>query len=261
MSLSGTLLRFGGISLRFLQFCFAVIGLGIFSYFLAVLADHNTHIPHKWLAVEALTGAATIYALFTIVSTLCLGGNMVFGALAVLLDVCFIGAFIAVAYFTRHGADRCSGYIRTPLGDGLSGQSQLASDSGIFTNLHRACVLNTVVFACAIICIFLFLLSIVWQILMVRHHRKNKKAVDNTYEQGSAKYRFWKREPRGQYHGDVTSTQQMTSEPIGTTVRPSYETSTTVGRNEATIAEHKHTQPIYQRDGVTPYHNTATRNP
>merc|ERR1712113_595736 len=79
MGAGGALLRFGLVGLRILQFGCAAVGLGIYSYFLAVLANHNYIIPTWEKAVEGLVGAATLYTIFGIILGLCLAGNKFFG--------------------------------------------------------------------------------------------------------------------------------------------------------------------------------------
>lgn len=251
--------------MRILQFCIAAIGLGIFSYFLSVLADRDIHIYARWLAVEGITGAATLYTLIALVFVLCLGGVTFFGFLALVIDILFVGAYAAVAYYTRHGANSCSGYVRTPLGDGPSNQNDAGygqngfgfgngENSTYFPNLHTACVLNTVVFATAIINIFLFLVSAFWNILMVRHHKKEKAygpSPANNYISGSGKTPFWKRR-RANKTRDVETAGALpaSSHPAGTAVRPSGETGTTYGNNDFA------TEPKYGEPG---YGNTRTQ--
>lgn len=263
MTAGGAALRFGGLFLRILQFCCAGIALGIFSYFLSVLADRDLPIATRWKAVEGLTGAATLYTIFGVIFVLFLGGNTFFGFLAVLLDILFVGAFVAVAWFTRHGADSCSGNVQTPLGSGPTDSDSpgYGSDgfgfgndgnSTYFPNLGTACRLNTAVFAVSIIAIFLFLLTAVWQVLMVRHHKKEKRygpSPANNYTKGSGRTPFWKRNRRAK------NTRDAEAATLGTT-RPSHETGTTLGNNAyGTETEPKYGEPGY---GQTPFHNTTT---
>lgn len=69
MALGGAVLRIGSFAIRALQFACAAIILGIYSYFLAVLANHNVHIPTWEKAVEGLSGAACLYTLFAVLLT------------------------------------------------------------------------------------------------------------------------------------------------------------------------------------------------
>jgi len=263
MTAGGAVLRFGGLLLRILQFGCAGIALGIFSYFLSVLADRDLPIARRWQAVEGITGAATLYAIFGIVFVLCLGGNTFFGFLAVLLDILFVGAFVAVAWITRHGADSCTGNVKTPLGNGPTdsnspgyGSDGFGFGNGenatYFPNLGFACRLNTAVFAVSVIAAFLFLLTAVWQVMMVRHHKKEKRygpSPSNNYTKGSGKTPFWKRGRR------TKNTRDAEAATFGHT-RPSHETGTTIGNNAyAPENEPKYGEPGY---GNTPYHNTTT---
>ena len=167
MSLSGILLRFGGVINRILQLIFSIISVGIYAYFVSNIREAGFR-PSNWTgAILGISTASAIYTLFGIVFTLCLGANF-FGSLAIILDVAFIGAFIFVAYATRAARHSCSGYVATPLGAGSAG-----SETGltIATSLRRACQMETVVFASAIILCVLYLMTAIWQYFMVRNHR------------------------------------------------------------------------------------------
>jgi hypothetical protein len=129
-----------------------------------------------------------------VILTCCLGGISFFSFLGLVLDVCFVGAMIAVAVMTRHGADSCSGYVRTPLGDGQSTASTGGFDNHITysVHLHTACRLNTAAFAVSIIAAFLFLITAFMQVALVRRHKKEKRygpSPSNNYTSGYGKRR------------------------------------------------------------------------
>ena len=90
MALGGAFLRFGQTGLRIIEFCCAAIVLGIYSYFLAVLSRHDMTIPTWEKAVEGMSGAATLYTIFGVLFTLCLGGIKVLAFIAIFLDICFV---------------------------------------------------------------------------------------------------------------------------------------------------------------------------
>lgn len=117
-------IRFFNLAIRVLQFLDAAVILGIFSYFLAVQSQHNQPIPTWMKAVEGLSGAATLYGLLGSLFTCCVGGLAFFAFLAIVLDVCFIGAMIAIAVMTRDGTQSCSGNVNTPLGSGADNIGQ-----------------------------------------------------------------------------------------------------------------------------------------
>ncbi|OOG00405.1 hypothetical protein ASPCADRAFT_38142 [Aspergillus carbonarius ITEM 5010] len=192
MGFGGVLLRGSNLSIRVLQFLDAAVILGIFSYFLAVLARHDQNIPRWIKATEGLSGAATLYGILGILFTCCLGGVAFFAFLAIVLDVCFIGAMIAIAIMTRHGTQSCSGRVTTPLGTGNS-----SDDSPSGTSYHYACELQKATFAVSIIGIFLFLISILLQILYARHHKREKRfgpSPANGYTSGTTRgFAFWRR--------------------------------------------------------------------
>lgn len=141
--------------LRIIEFCCAAIILGIFSYFLAVLHNHGLHIDTYIRAVEGISGAGVLYTIFALLLVCCLGGIAFFSLLGMLLDLAFTGAFIYLAYATRHGDNSCSGFVRTPLGDGNTlVDNSVPTGNGGFTrlpSLHTVCRLNTACFAVAIV--------------------------------------------------------------------------------------------------------------
>ncbi|KAJ5965141.1 uncharacterized protein N7479_005017 [Penicillium vulpinum] len=192
MGAGGVVLRFFNLGLRVLQFLDAAVILGIFSYFLAVLSRNDQHIPTWIKAVEGLAGAATAYGLLGIIFTCCLGGVAFFAFLGVALDVCFVGAMVAIAILTRDGVGNCNtGTLDTPMGTG-NADDETVSKSLKFS---MACTLEKVVFAVAIIGIFFFLTSILFQILLARHHKREKRfgpSPTNGYTHGSRKA-FWRR--------------------------------------------------------------------
>ncbi|RHZ47572.1 uncharacterized protein CDV56_104023 [Aspergillus thermomutatus] len=191
MGAGGVVLRFFSLAIRVLQFLDAAVILGIFSYFLAVQSQHNQPIPTWMKAVEGLSGAATLYGLLGILFTCCLGGIAFFAFLAIVLDVCFIGAMIAIAVMTRDGTQSCSGHVDTPVG---SGADNVDSASGV--RLGYACMLEKVTFAVSIIGIFLFLISILFQALYARHHKREKRfgpSPANGYTYGTQRRGFWRR--------------------------------------------------------------------
>lgn len=185
---SGTALKFLQWFFRGIQFCCSAIILGIFSYFLATLHNHNLHIPTSVRAVEGISGAAVLYTIIALLLLCCLAGLMFTSLIAVVLDVAFIGAFIYLAVANRHGASSCRGYLDTPFGRGQDSSKANGNDG--FTKLpsfHTACRLQTACLAVAIIAIVFFIFSILTEIALVRHHRKEKRfgpGPQNDYTSG-----------------------------------------------------------------------------
>lgn len=253
MTVGGVFLRVGAIALRGIEFCASAVALAIYSYFLAVLADHDAFIA-KWIkAVEGLAGAAVLYTIFGLVFTLCLGGVSFFAFLAIVLDLLFCGAFIAIAIMTRHGAGSCNGFVNTPLGSGYSNPNAAGFDNGNVTyvaSLRTACHLNTAVFAVSIINIFFFLITAIYQVALVRHHKKEKRygpSPANNYTSGRGRGAFWKRK---QKH-NTKDAEAATALPGTHENRYSNETGTTYGNN---TTQHL-TEPKYGQPG---YGNTST---
>lgn len=157
-------MAFGGAALKLFQtvlyaieFLCAALILGIYSYFLSILADRNAVI-YTWVkAVEGVSGAAVVYTLFAVVLTCCLGGKTLFAFLAIVLDLLFCGAFVALAVLTRDGAHSCTNRVVTPLGTGQSSSKQGFGSNGqgnqitYAVSLGTACRLNTACFAVAIL--------------------------------------------------------------------------------------------------------------
>jgi hypothetical protein len=243
MALGGAMLRFGATGLRILEFACSAIALGIFSYFLAVLTKHDLIIPTWQKAVEGMAGAATLYTIFGIILTLCLGGIAFFGFIAIFLDILFAGCFAAIAYYTRHGANSCSGVVNTPLGRAPSNdEAPGAGDYGY------VCSLNTAVFAVSILNIFLFLVTAAVQFMLIKHHKKEKAygpSPKNNYTSGSRRP-FWK---RNKAHKGTRDAEMATSHHVPAHSRVSNETgmtdSTAVNGYAPATAEPKYGQPGY----------------
>jgi hypothetical protein len=186
----GVFLRFCGLLIRVLQFLDAAVILGIFSYYLAILSKHDQTIDTWLKAVEGLSGAATLYSLLGILFVCCLGGVTFFAFLGVVFDVLFTGAMVAIAVLTRKGTDSCTGQVNTPIGSGKA-----SDESPSKLSYGMACKLEKVVFAVSVIGIFFYLISILFQVLLARHHKREKRfgpSPANGYTSGSRKW-FWSR--------------------------------------------------------------------
>lgn len=92
------------------------------------------NIPTWQKAVEGMSGASVIYTGFAVLLTFFLGGITIFAFLAVLLDICFCGCFVAIAVLVRAGAKSCGSVNDSPIGAGQ----------------HASCQLQRAVFAVAI---------------------------------------------------------------------------------------------------------------
>jgi hypothetical protein len=285
-------MAFGGAALKAVQtllyaieFCCAAIILGIYSYFLSVLADRDVRI-YEWVkAVEGISGAAVLYTIFAVLLTCFLGGKAFFAFLAIVLDILFCAAFVALAVLTRDGAHSCSGRVSTPLGNGPSSVKQGFGDTNNAGNtytyavsLGTACRLNTACFAVAIAGAVLFLISAVVQVLLHRHHKKEKRfgpGPRNNYTAGSGT-KFWQR--RGRKNHTVRDAEMAgtavpatghhttgTLAPGATDYRPSHDTaytgSTAVRNSEAYDAPHKPLVGGYHTAPTGTYNNQQTYAP
>lgn len=155
MAFGGVALKSLSLFLRIIEFCCAAIILGIFSYYLSVLADHDLHIDTYLRAVEGISGAAVIYTILAFILVCFLGGIAFFAFLGILLDIAFCGAFIYMAYATRGGDGSCNGHVNTPLGSGdTANENHPDNGSGgvvYLPSFRTACKLETACFAVAIV--------------------------------------------------------------------------------------------------------------
>ena len=89
--------------LRVLQFLSAIISLGLFSARLYKILRLTRQASKSNGAVEGILVAAVIYTLLAMLLTFCLkgGGPKMLRWIMLLLDILFVGAFIAVAVETR----------------------------------------------------------------------------------------------------------------------------------------------------------------
>ena len=254
---------FKGGALRLLQtalyalcFCCAAIIIGIFSFFLAVLADHNLDIPTKWKAVEGIAGGITLYTICTTLLTCCLAGIAFLSVLGLLFDILCMGGMIAIAVLTRQGAKSCSNYVRTPLGNGPAGNAIPFTEGRHNYNpsLSLACKLNKTVFAVAIAGAVLFLITAIMQLVLMKHHKKEKRfgpSPSNDYTSGSTRRRgMFARKPKTVAPTDDYAEKGVIGTdpnplPVGHTIRPSHDTAysgnTAVGANPTVI----------QKEGLT----------
>ncbi|KAI9752727.1 MAG: hypothetical protein M1815_000294 [Lichina confinis] len=208
MPIGGALLKTSQTLLRLVQLLGAILILAIYSYFLAVQAKYDLGQPNRVKAVEGIAGGAIIWAAFALLLTCFIGGLKGFGIPALILDLLFFGGFIAVTIMTRSGRHSCSGDVSTPLGSGNTDTGEFVSSprSNYRPNLTRSCLLQKVVFAVAIILFVLFLVSAVVQILLVRHHKKEKRfgpSPANNYTKGSGARGLFRRKKRNTATSDA----------------------------------------------------------
>ncbi|KAI9746370.1 MAG: hypothetical protein M1818_000082 [Claussenomyces sp. TS43310] len=193
---AGIALKTVQLFLRSIEFGCAAVILALFSYFLAKLNINHLDINAHLKSVEGISGAAIIYTVVCIALVCFLGGFAFFAFLAFFLDICFLGAFIYIAWETRAGASSCSGYVKTPIGDGNTHSTHTA---GSLPSLRTACKMQTANFAVAIVAIVFFLLSAIVEIALWRHHKAESKygpGPANNYTTGSGRRKFWQRKNR-----------------------------------------------------------------
>jgi hypothetical protein len=264
-------MAFGGAALKLFQtvlyaieFCCAGIVLGIYSYFLSVLADRDLTI-YTWVkAVEGISGAAVLYTIFAVLLTCCLGGKAFFALIAIILDVLFCAAFIALAVLTRDGADNCRGNVQTPLGNGQSNSKQGFGSNGpdqghqitYAVSLGTACRYNTACFAVSLIGAILFLFSALVQVALARHHKKEKRygpSPSNNYTGGSG-VKFWQRRRKNNAVAGGLRDPEMAGSAAAPTstltpgaphdVRPSHDTAYT-GTTVSNPGQYESNKPLH----------------
>ncbi|KAF8855740.1 hypothetical protein BDZ45DRAFT_595215 [Acephala macrosclerotiorum] len=272
-------MAFGGLALksvswflRIVEFCCAAIILGIFSYFLATLHNHDLHIATYIRAVEGISGAAVLYTIFALLLVCCLGGIAFFSVIGMLLDLAFTGAFIYVAWATRGGAHSCRGYVNTPFGSGNTEISNtVAQGSSGFTrlpSLHTACQLEKACFAVAIVGLVFFFFSIFAELGLIRHRKKERAfgpSPNNGYTAGSPKRKFWQRKPKYANRDLEKNPDALPTHATPADVRTSYATDATAVGNETSYNKYGNTPAYGNRTagtvpsaGVNGYQTTTT---
>lgn len=152
MAFGGAVLRVSATTIRMIQFLCSIVILGIFSYYLAVLVRHGDSV-NTWIrAVEGMSGAAALYTLIAIVLTCFLGGIIVFAFLAILLDVLFIGCFVAIAIFTKGSVQNCAGVTSSTTGLNIGDLNIDASGDQSYAD--KLCNLEKAAFILAIINVY-----------------------------------------------------------------------------------------------------------
>lgn len=271
---SGLALKFVQWFIRGIQFCCCALVLSLFSYFLATLHNHSLDIPTWVRAVEGISGVGVLYTLIALLLLCCLAGHPATSFIAIVLDIAFIGGFIYVASANRHGASSCTGTVTTPFGTGEANSSPVGEDG--FTrlpSLKQACQMETACLSVSIVAIFFFIFSILVEITLVRHRRKEARfgpSPANNYTSGSGR--------NGKFFGmfkrrGTTKSQNANTLPAFTTpdqVRQSYNTeSTAIGHEpefnkygESGLHHGHHGQHGLQHEGQVAYpdHGNTTGN-
>jgi len=186
------LLKFAQWFVRAVQFGCAAVVLGLTSYYLAAQTSNSLEVPTNERAVEGIAGAACVYTLSALLLLCFLAGFAVVSALAVALDILFIGAFIFVAWVYRRGAQDCDDvFVNTIFGLGPGG-SRVSPPEGAdvgFTRLPTygsACRMEKANMSLAILAIFFFLFSAVIEVMLVRNRSrvKHEEAAANGPKKG-----------------------------------------------------------------------------
>ncbi|RFU34667.1 hypothetical protein B7463_g1595, partial [Scytalidium lignicola] len=261
--------------LRAVEFLCSVIILAIFAYFIAKVSGHNgLHVPTWNRAVEGISGAAALYTLIGLLLLCCLAGMAFFSAIAILLDILFIGAFIYLAWELRRGRS-CSGNVQTPFGNGNVNQNNRASQFNGLPSLRTACRLEKACFAVALVAIAFFLFSLLIELLLIRNRRRERAfgpSPANDYTSGRRPRRsLWQRltgrkAAAAMGAGALAAEKNPDSLPAHTTptdVRQSYNSEATAVNTEPgayrTSSRIKDEDPSYQKYGrpTTPLKHPA----
>ncbi|KAK3327266.1 hypothetical protein B0T19DRAFT_400155 [Cercophora scortea] len=215
---------------RTIELCCAAVVLAIFSYFLATLTNHHFATANWIRAVEGISGIAIVYTVVCLCLLCCLAGHPLTSSLVLLLDLAFAGAFIYVAWANRAGASSCSGVVDTPFGRGnadtdvVDNRPDGQGDITPLPSLRTACRMETACLAVSIAAVIFFLFSLLLEILLIRHRRKERRfgpGPANNYTSGygtstptSNKRTFGNLFGlRGTRHATTTTTNMTTTNP------------------------------------------------
>ncbi|KAI1341996.1 hypothetical protein F5Y15DRAFT_329991 [Xylariaceae sp. FL0016] len=252
---SGFALKFLQWFVRGVQFCCCALVLAIFSYFLAVMSHNNITIPTWTRAVEGISGIGVFYSIVGLLLLCCLAGHPFTSFIAIVLDICFIGAFIYIAQANRGGASSCTGTVSTPFGN------KPASDQvGDGPSYQSLCKMESAVLAVSIVAIIFFILSALIEFVLVRHRRKEARfgpSPANNYTSGYARKGvfglFKKKQPE-----ETINPNALPEHTHPDQVRPSYNTDTTAVGDHEMGTYNKYGHGGFQHDGQTAYPETGT---
>lgn len=153
MALGGALLRIIATLLRGIEALASLVIVGVYGFYMSIFSTNKVagQIPVYMKALIAMAGISFVYTALGLILTLCLAGVTLFGTVALFLDVCFIGVFVAIAYYSRKGTQSCSGIVDTPFGKGPA-KSDITIGNGSFQpDYSRVCGLQSAALAVAII--------------------------------------------------------------------------------------------------------------
>ena len=102
-------LKLTATTLRTIQLLAVIVALATYSTYLARLHTRHFGTSRSEKAVEAISGIGVAYLLCAVLFTCILGGKRLFALVAILLDILFCGAFVAVAGITgpKGGTSKC----------------------------------------------------------------------------------------------------------------------------------------------------------
>ncbi|KAF3761978.1 hypothetical protein M406DRAFT_85089, partial [Cryphonectria parasitica EP155] len=162
---------------RGLQLACAAVILGIYSYFLATMLDHELTLPTSVKAIEGISAAATLYAVAGVLLVWCCAGHAATSFIAMLIDLGLTAAYIYVAVANRAGASSCSGSsgVDSPYGSGSASATPSSSAGSAVVRLPTygvACRMETACLAAACAAAVSLPLSILLEFGMNRGRRR-----------------------------------------------------------------------------------------
>ncbi|KAK8074554.1 hypothetical protein PG997_009217 [Apiospora hydei] len=180
---------------RVLQFISAIVSLGLFSRRLKAILTRSHDYNRSDGAVEGILAAASLYSLIATLMQFALrhGAPKVLRWLLVLMDILFVGAFIAVAVLTRpHGGSsgEFKGACARPRGvNGLVPQS-------VRNQFHCRLPLGT--FVLAIISTLLHAFTAIFHEIRdkINHHRASDN--ENLHNEGPGAHGYMTKEEKKQ---------------------------------------------------------------
>lgn len=116
---------------RSIQFVCSIVIVGIYAYFLAMMASHGISIPTNARAVEGIAIIGTLYTLVGIFLVCCLAGHILTSFIALVVDVALIAGYIYIAVANRDGVGSCAGTsVGSPFGTGDASATPAGSENG-----------------------------------------------------------------------------------------------------------------------------------
>ncbi|KAF1982549.1 hypothetical protein K402DRAFT_384395 [Aulographum hederae CBS 113979] len=186
--------------------------VGMLAWFVNGFQNANTLTPDSILVLFIVSTLGLAWAFFTL---LFYAKSKHSGLFVALVDLCFVGAFIAGVYFLRGVTETsCSNFQSGDfyLSLGEFGYIGVQNGSRWALNINKNCAMLKAAFAFGIMnCIFFFI-TFFWALFVARNHRKDDKVVVRREVRSRHGSRHGSREyassPRRSHHSHRSSRQR-----------------------------------------------------